>query len=239
MKPYAVWELDPAFHDIQGVAYDPATGQALPLKHRDGVNAVGFSRDGRRVVTASNDQTARVWDAATGSPRTAPLQHEGAVEEASFSPDGRKVVTASADHTARVWDAETGAPLTQPLPHGAGVAYASFSPDGRRVVTASLDKTARVWDATTGQPVSPPLQHRGGVHHAPHTALDADGRADRRADAHRMDLVSDRAGGVAGVGVDPGRTPGFEHERAEVLSPKPVPTANSSQGVADPAPDGY
>jgi hypothetical protein len=61
-----------------------------------------------RVVTASGDKTARVWDAATGAPIGKPLQHEGSVNSASFSPDGARVVTASTDKTARVW---TGPPL--------------------------------------------------------------------------------------------------------------------------------
>jgi WD40 repeat protein len=57
-----------------------------------------FSPDGARVVTASNDQTARVWDAATGEPLTGPLEHQGTVWTAAFSPNGMRVVTASGDH---------------------------------------------------------------------------------------------------------------------------------------------
>jgi len=65
-------------------------------------------------VTACDDHTARVWDAATGKPLTPLLQHQGTVVAASFSPDGGRVVTASSDKTARVWDAATGKPLTPP-----------------------------------------------------------------------------------------------------------------------------
>jgi hypothetical protein len=55
------------------------------------------------VVTASDDKTVRVWDAATGQPLTSPLEHQEQVVNAAFSPDGARVVIASWD-TAQVWD---------------------------------------------------------------------------------------------------------------------------------------
>ncbi|WXA91563.1 hypothetical protein LZC95_34530 [Pendulispora brunnea] len=125
--------------------------------HSDVVRDVGISPDGTRVVTASQDKTARIWDAITGKPITPPLQHGDWVRAASFSPDGTRIVTASNDQTARVWDALTGKPLGPPLPHRAVVDGASFSFDGSRVVTASADETVRVWDATTGEPITPRL----------------------------------------------------------------------------------
>ena len=68
------------------------------------VRSASFSPDGKRVVTASSDKTARVWDADTGKPVGEPMTHGEAVLSASFSPDGKRVVTASEDKTARVWN---------------------------------------------------------------------------------------------------------------------------------------
>jgi WD40 repeat protein len=122
-----------------------------PLEHGAPVLDAQFSPDGLRVVTASEDKTARVWDALTGKPITGPLRHEGTVRKASFSPDGLWVLTASEDKIARLWDAETGEPLGAPLQHGGELRSAQFSPDGKRVVTASLDRTACVWEASSGR----------------------------------------------------------------------------------------
>jgi WD40 repeat protein/serine/threonine protein kinase len=127
--------------------------------HDHEVEHVAFSPDGRRIVTASRDHTARVWEVRTGEAVTPPLRHGHLVWKAAFSPDGRRVVTASHDRTARVWDASSGRAVTPALPHDSAVVDASFSPDGRRVVTASTDGTARLWDAVTGRPRTPPLKH--------------------------------------------------------------------------------
>jgi WD40 repeat protein len=65
-----------------------------------------FSPDGKRIVTASGDNTARIWDAATGKTMAVLSGHSDRVYSAAFSSQGDRIVTASADETARVWDAE-------------------------------------------------------------------------------------------------------------------------------------
>ncbi|NCR87645.1 MAG: hypothetical protein GPI90_25065, partial [Microcystis aeruginosa K13-05] len=65
-----------------------------------------FSPDGKRIVTASWDNTARVWDAETGREIASLNGHQKAVITAAFSPDGKRIVTASSDGTVRVWPVE-------------------------------------------------------------------------------------------------------------------------------------
>lgn len=119
--------------------------------HTDRVISAAFSPDGQRIVTASDDKTARIWDATTGREIRRLSGHTDSLNYAAYSPDGRRIVTASYDNTARIWDAMTGREELKLSGHASRVRSAVFSPDGRRIVTASNDKTARIWDATTGQ----------------------------------------------------------------------------------------
>jgi WD40 repeat protein len=130
---------------------------------RDIVGHAVFSPDGERLVTASGDRIAHVWDVATGREITALEGHEGYLKSASFSPDGEQVVTASGDNSARVWDAVGGKQIAVLKGHEGPVASAAFSPDGERVVTASSDKTARLWEAATGREIAALKGHEGRV----------------------------------------------------------------------------
>ena len=71
--------------------------------HDDEVACCAFSPDGARVVTASSDETARIWDAETGAVLRTLEGHDGTVRCCAFSPNGACVVTASFDKTARIW----------------------------------------------------------------------------------------------------------------------------------------
>jgi len=117
-----------------------------PLRHKGSILWARFSHDGRRVVTASEDGTARVWDARTGQPTGEPLAHRAAVKGAEFSPDGLVIATASLDGTARLWDATTGRPVAEPFVHGGEVMNVRFNRDGRRLLTVASVDGPRTWD---------------------------------------------------------------------------------------------
>jgi WD40 repeat protein len=133
------------------------------LRGHDGpVNSAAFSLDGQRVVTASEDGTARIWNTASGTQLGVLRGHRRPVNSAAFSPDGERVVTASTDRTARLWNG-SGTNTVVLRGHGGPVITAAFSPDGHSVLTASEDGTSRLWDAASGQQRTILRAHEGGV----------------------------------------------------------------------------
>ena len=74
----------------------------------DSILDATFNHDGSRVVTASNDKTARIWDAHSGQLCHTLEGHGDCVWYAAFNHDGSRVVTASDDKTARIWNAHSG-----------------------------------------------------------------------------------------------------------------------------------
>jgi hypothetical protein len=133
------------------------------LRHQGIVWHAAYSPDGTRIVTASADRSARVWDSRTSEPLLEPVRHEKGVFLATFSPDGERILTTSDDATARVWNARTGEPVSPSMQHASRIWMGAFSPDGRLVATGSDDRTVRLWDPKSGLPMSEPLAHSGLV----------------------------------------------------------------------------
>ncbi len=121
--------------------------------HTDSIWGIAFSPDGRYILTAGGDNTARLWDTRAGVEVRRFTGHTAPVISVAFSPDGKYALTASHDKTARLWDVQTGAEVRRFVGHTDQVWGCAFSPDGKYALTGSVDHTARLWDVQTGAEV--------------------------------------------------------------------------------------
>lgn len=133
----------------------------------DVIYSLEFTHDGTKLVSASGDNKARIWDSETGT-----LLHtlesspssmgsslnahstEGCARDGltsvAISPDGRYIATGSLDRVVRLWDAETSLLAGSFEGHTDSVYSVAFSPDGKTLASGSLDKTIKLWDVAAG-----------------------------------------------------------------------------------------
>ena len=175
--------------------YDTLTGRLIgeDAAHKEEIQNVTFSDDGRTFVSSSNDHTAKVWETRTGKP-VCTIVNPSDREFASgrFSSTGERLIIIGYDFTAYVADARTGKLIGEPLRHMERINHAEFSQDGRFAITASDDRIASVWELATCTKLHD-LPHIEGVYRA---SFSADGSlvATFSRDSRTLDLW-DRATG--------------------------------------------
>ncbi|MBI1914769.1 MAG: protein kinase [Planctomycetes bacterium] len=130
---------------------------SVALGHTLEVTSVAFSADGKRIASASHDQTVKVWDAQTGQELRTLKGHTFWVNGVAFSADGKRIASGSYDKMVRVWDTDKGKEQLTLKGHTRAVMSVAFSPDGKRIVSGSGGcgddgpGEVKVWDAQTGQ----------------------------------------------------------------------------------------
>ncbi|MDE1917153.1 MAG: WD40 repeat domain-containing protein [Sphingomonadales bacterium] len=145
---YGPWVAS-AGYDNRLILWDSATRQALARANHDHlVNACAFSHDGRQLVSASSDYTARIWSLPDLRLTAVLAGHGDDVDMARFSPNDQLVATCALDRIVRVYDA-TGA-MRHAMPGHSGNILSLAWIDSCRFVTSSVDGTLREWDAISG-----------------------------------------------------------------------------------------
>jgi WD40 repeat protein len=142
----------------------PGTGLLRTLSgHSLYVTAVAVTKDGQRAVSASYDETLKVWDLSSGRELRTLSGHTNLVNAVAVSPDGQRAVSASVDQTLKVWDLSSGRELRTLSGHSNVVRAVAVTPDGQRAVSASDDHTLKVWDLSSGRELRTLSGHSSSV----------------------------------------------------------------------------
>ncbi len=150
-----------------GPVYESKADRGVLAGHTDWVWSTAFSIDGSRVMTASYDGTAKVWDVATGSELVTLEGHTRPLNAAGWSPDNRFVVTRSWDNTTRIVDEAShelvylhgngypspnafGGPRVGPGRRQTNMGRPGFfSPDSSRFIVSSPEGRAEIIDTSS------------------------------------------------------------------------------------------
>ena len=142
--------LATAGYDNRVILWDSRSRQALARGNHDHlVNQCAFSHDGRWLVSASSDCSARVWSLPAMRLQAVLQGHADDVDMAVFAPDDRRIATCALDRCVRVFDLDGRCLLTM-CGHTGNVLSLAWSRDGRQLLTSSVDGTVRRWDAVLG-----------------------------------------------------------------------------------------
>ena len=122
------------------------------VNHEGRVRSVSLSASGERLLTGSEDGTARLWDMLSGD-ELHRWQHAEEVQLVALDPPGSRAMSASKYDRAVIWDTESGReigslPLRQTrVQRGVMFTVASFSADGSRLLTGTSDRLLQLWDS--------------------------------------------------------------------------------------------
>jgi WD40 repeat protein len=125
--------------------------------HQGRIHSVGFSSDGKRLLSTSADKTARVWDLETAGAAIRRLDRAGSFFRARFSPDGQLIALADGGRSARLWDAARGRLVRElSADNKARVSSVAFSPTDYRLLAVGYGGKADVsciglWDIAAGK----------------------------------------------------------------------------------------
>jgi WD40 repeat protein/ABC-type dipeptide/oligopeptide/nickel transport system ATPase component len=136
----------------------------MDIKCSGYVSSVSWNHDSSKIVSGSDDNTIKIWDAVSGELLSTLEGHSDVVHSVSWNHDSSKIVSGSADKTIKIWDAVSGELLSTLEGHSGCVWSVSWNHDSSKIVSGSDDNTTKIWGVVSGELLSTSEGHSDAVH---------------------------------------------------------------------------
>jgi hypothetical protein len=155
--------VDHAAPPSTSTSWPPSRAQCVYRGHGSLVQAVGWSPESGRIVSAAWDGSVQVWEATTGIVQVHYHGHTNRVYGLAWCPDGRRIASAGFDRTVQVWKATTGARSALYRGHAGIVRCVAWHPNGQRIASAGDDGSVQVWETATQDLICVYRGHTGRI----------------------------------------------------------------------------
>ena len=132
--------------------WDVQTGEDRHLQLHDKVaKSAAFSPNGKWVLTASYDRTAKIVPIVPTTRPDLTLKHDRGVTAVAFSANGDQIVAGGTNEPLIVWNAKSGTEIVRLIGQMGTVVDVAMSPDGQKVAAVGAANPGRVWNTSTGE----------------------------------------------------------------------------------------
>jgi len=130
----------------------PASDAVALHGHLSAITMGVFTPDGNRAITASTDETARLWNLQNQQEIRKYVGHTGPLYALAISGDGQTLITGAQDNTVRLWDVPQVKPIAWFNGHEGATTGLAATTDRRSIASVGVDRRLRLWDLSKVKP---------------------------------------------------------------------------------------
>lgn len=125
----------------------------VQIGHTNWVRSIAVSPDGKYILSASQDNTLKLWDINTAKEIKNFSGYTNWIYSVTFSHDGKYALSGGSDKTLKLWDINSGTEIKTFSGHKDVVHSVAFSPDDKYALSGSWDNSIKLWDVSSGKVV--------------------------------------------------------------------------------------
>ncbi|MBD2480980.1 tetratricopeptide repeat protein [Planktothrix sp. FACHB-1365] len=132
-------------------------------KHSNSVLCLRILAEGQTLVSASSDNTIKIWNLKTGQKIRDFKGHSSQINALAITPNDQTLASGSSDNTIKLWNLQTGQKIRTLTGHSGQINTLAITPDSQILVSGSNDNTIKLWNLQTGQEIRTLIGHSGQI----------------------------------------------------------------------------